>query len=367
MSLPKRIRIISGSILLLVVVISFVYLNRSEADASSQSTDDAYVQADITLVAPQVSGKITQVLVEDNQFVQAGDLLAVIDDRDLRVAVDSAKAQVMSSRAAISSLHARLARQETDIRQARAVVDADEASLVLAQADLKRYRNLAADGSGTLQAQQQAETQLRIQQATREKDIAALQAARQQIDILNADLQKAEAALAQAQAGLAAAELNLSYAGIAAPISGIIAQRSVRVGAYVDTGKSLLAIVPLDTIYILANYRETQLANVHPGQTVRISVDALPGITLNGSVDSLGPASGISLSPIAPHNASGNFTKIVQRLPVRIRLDPDQTATGQLRVGMSVQPTIDIRSSETQQSSRLSMLGSSRTPPPGDR
>jgi len=344
-------------VLFLVVGCGFILLNRPEAAASSQSTDDAYVQADFTTVAPQVSGQIAEVLVEDNQWVRAGELLAVIDDRDLRVAIDSAKAEVMSAQAAIDGLRARLLRQETDIRQAEAVVDADDAALILARADLKRYRNLAADGSGTVQALQQAETQLLIKQATREKNSAALQAARQQVDILTADLHKAEATLAQARAGLAAAELNLSYARITAPISGTVAQRNVRIGAYVHTGVPLLSIVPLDKVYVQANFRETQMARVRAGQPVQIRVDALPGVTLEGYVASLGPASGVSFSPIAPHNATGNFTKIVQRLPVKIGLAPGQEAAEKLLVGMSVQPIIDVRSdAPTLPSSRLGLL-----------
>jgi membrane fusion protein (multidrug efflux system) len=342
MALPKTAKIISAALLLAVLIGGALYLNRPASSASTQSTDDAYVQADFTTVAPQVSGTVDKVLIEDNQPVRAGDLLATIDDRDFMVAVNAAKAQVEGAQATIAGLQARLILQETAIRQAQAAVEANEASFKLAKTNQARYRNLAADGSGTVQALQQAEAQLSIQLAAREKDLAGLQAARQLIGVLRADLEKAKAALSQSQSAQAAAELRLSYTRIAAPVDGTIGHRSVRVGAFVSAGKPLLAIVPLDAVYIAANFRETQLARVEAGHAVDIEVDALPGEVLKGVVESLGPASGVSYSAVAPHNATGNFTKIVQRLPVRIRIDPDQSAAAKLRVGMSVTPKIYI-------------------------
>ena len=339
MALPKTA---GAALLLAVIVVGAFYLNRPASSASTQSTDDAYVQADFTTVAPQVSGNVDKVLVEDNQRVKAGDLLATIDDRDFVVAVSAARAQVDSARANIVGLQARLVLQETAIRQAQSAVQADEASLALARTNQLRYRNLAADGSGTVQALQQADAQLSIQQAARDKDIAGLQAARQQVDILKSDIEKAKAALSQAQAGQTAVELKLSYTRIAAPIDGVVGQKAVRIGAFVNAGKPLLAIVPLDAVYIAANFRETQLARVQAGHRVDIVVDALPGERLEGTVESLGPASGVSYSAVAPHNATGNFTKIVQRLPVRIRIEPGQASAARLRVGMSVTPTIRV-------------------------
>ncbi|WP_210644633.1 HlyD family secretion protein [Pseudomonas sp. Tri1] len=341
MALPKKAQIISA-VLLAAAIGAVLYFNRPESSAAIQSTDDAYVHADFTTVAPQVSGTVEKVLIEDNQPVKKGDLLATIDDRDFVAAVNAAKAQVASARASIASLQAHLIQQETAIRQAQAAVAADEAAVKLAKANHARYRNLATDGSGTVQAQQQAEAQLSVQLASQDKSQAGLQAARQQVDILKADLEKAKAAQAHAQAVQAIAELKLSYTRITAPISGTIGQKSVRVGAFVNAGKPLLAIVPLDAVYITANFRETQLARVETGQVVDIEVDALPGEVLEGTVQSLGPASGVSYSAVAPHNATGNFTKIVQRLPVRIRIDPDQPVAAKLRVGMSVTPRIRI-------------------------
>ena len=341
MAIPKKAKLISA-LLLTVAISGAVYINRPESAASIQSTDDAYVLADFTTVAPRVSGTVESVLIEDNQVVNKGDLLATLDDRDFIAAVNAAKAQVASARAGIASLQAHLARQATAIRQAQAALEASEAELKLAAVNQTRYRNLANDGSGTVQARQQAEAQLSIQQARRDKSEAGLQAARQQVEVLKADLEKAAATLAHAEATQAIAELTLSYTRITAPISGTIGQKSVRVGGFVTAGNPLLAIVPLDAVYIMANFRETQLARVEAGQAVEIEVDALPGEALRGTVQSLGPASGVSYSAIAPHNATGNFTKIVQRLPVRIRINPDQPDATKLRVGMSVTPRIRV-------------------------
>lgn len=342
MSLPKKTKIAVAVTLFTVLVGGTYYLNRHESSASTQTTDDAYVEADFTTVAAQVSGNVSRVLIEDNQVVKAGDLLATIDDRDFLVAVAAAKAQVASAEANIASLQAQLIRQDSTILQAQAIVAADEANLKLAQENQKRYRNLASDGSGTVQASQQAEAQLVTQQASLEKNRAGLLAAHQQTDILKADLEKAKAALAQAKTGQEAAEIKLSYTRITAPVDGTIGQKSVRIGGYVNAGKPLLAVVPLDAVYVTASFRETQLAHVQAGQSVEIKVDALPGEVLQGKVESLSPASGVSYSPIAPHNATGNFTKIVQRLPIRISLNPNQAAASKLRVGMSVAPTINI-------------------------
>jgi membrane fusion protein (multidrug efflux system) len=347
MTLRLARKSIKFSIALLLSVMAvgvFFYFNRPESSSSTQTTDDAYVQADFTVVAPQVSGVVDQVLIEENQHVETGDLLATIDDHDFVVALDAAKAKVSAAQSDIDSLKSRLVLQESVIHQAKAVVAADDAALRLVRINASRYRNLAADGSGTLQAKQQAESELNIKLANRDRDEAGLQAARQQVNLLKADLERARATLAQTQAAQKSAELQLSYTKITAPIDGIIGQKSIRIGAFVNAGKPLLAIVPLQHIYITAKFRETQLARVHVGQAVEIKVDAFPGEFLKGMVESLGPASGVSYSPIAPHNATGNFTKIVQRLPVRIRIDPGQPIAYRLRVGMSVQPKIDVTS-----------------------
>lgn len=342
MALSKKTKLATAAALLIVAAVGLVGINRPESSASIQSTNDAYIEADFTLVAPRVAGTIDHVFVEENQRVKKGQLLATIDDRDFVVAVKAANAAVAGARANILSLKSHLDQQESVIRQAQAAAVAADAALKLARDNQKRYRNLAKDGSGTVQAMQQAQEQLGIQLANQEKSTAGVQAAKQQVAILKADLGKAWAALAQAQAAQDAADLKLSYTRITAPISGTVGKKSVRTGAFVNVGNPLLAIVPLDAVYITADYRETQLARVRPGQAVDIEVDALPGETLKGTVESIGPASGVSYSAVAPHNATGNFTKIVQRLPVRIRVNPGQTLAARLRVGMSVTPKIRV-------------------------
>ena len=342
MALLKVVKLTVAATILAVVAGSIIYLNKPESQSATQTTDDAYVQADFTFVAPQVSGTVDQVLIKDNQRVQKGDLIATIDNRDFVVALDSAKAQANSAKASVASLQAKLTYQDSLVQQAQAAVEADTASLKLAQLNLKRYTNLATDGSGTVQAREEAQAKLAIQKANLHKNQAGLAAAKQQIKILRADIEKAKAALVQAKARVVDAELKLSYTQITAPIDGIVGQKSVRVGAYVNPGSPLLVVVPLDKVFVSANYRETQLANVKVGQEVEIKVDALPGQILRGYVDSLSPASGVSYSAIGAHNATGNFTKIVQRLPVKISLDANQPALKQLRVGMSVVPSISI-------------------------
>jgi membrane fusion protein (multidrug efflux system) len=338
----KGLRWAGMTLLLAAGAGGLLYLDRPESSAASQSTDDAYVQADFTTVAPQVAGTLRQVLARDNQAVRAGDLLAVIDDRDFVVAVAAAKARVAAAQASILSLRSHLAQQEAAIRQAEAAVAADDAALQRAREDQVRYRSLARDGSGTVQDLQHADAQVNILSATRAKNLAGVLVARRQSDVLQADLASARAALEQARSSEAAAQLKLSYTRIEAPVSGVIGHRPARVGAFVNAGQPLLAIVPLEHVYVTANFRETQLARVRPGQPVDIAVDAFPGRTLRGAVDSIGPASGVSYSVVPPHNATGNFTKIVQRLPVRIRIDPAQEMAPRLLVGMSVVPTIHV-------------------------
>ncbi|QIZ76469.1 HlyD family secretion protein [Ferrimonas lipolytica] len=344
MALPTSIKVTVSAAIIAVIGASAAYLNQPESAAAEQTTDNAYIQADFTVVASQVAGTVKHVLVEDNQLVQQGDVLATIADKQFVVAVDAASAQVASAAAAITSLNANLLQQDSLVQQAQATVMASKAALTLANVNLTRYRNLATDGSGTVQALQQAQANLNIEQANLNKDEAALATQQQQSNIIKAEIEQAKAQLAAAQASLANAKLQLSYTTIVAPITGTIGKKSVRVGGYVNAGNPLLMIVPLDEIYIAANFRETQLAKMAVGQPVTISVDAFPGQQLLGKVDSLSPASAISYSAVAPHNATGNFTKIVQRLPVKISIDANQLLATQLRVGMSVVPTVKVES-----------------------
>jgi len=344
MTLPKGAKVAAGGLMALLVLGGGIAYNHDESGGSSQSTDDAYVQADYSTVAPKVRGLIARVLVDDNQRVKRGQLLAIIDDRDFQVALAAAEADYSAAKAAEASIRASLARQTSLIDQASATVDADAAAIELSHANATRYRALASDGSASLQEQQETNSRLVADMAARRRDIAAHAAAHDQVAILQANLANAEATTERARAGLNAARLNLSYTRIVAPIDGTIGHRLVRVGNYIEIGAPLLAVVPLDQAYVEANFRETQLRKVRPGQSVSISVDTLPGIHLRGHVESLAPASGVTFAAIAPENGTGNFTKIVQRLPLRIRIDPGQRDAQALRVGMSVRPVVDTTS-----------------------
>jgi membrane fusion protein, multidrug efflux system len=311
-------------------------------DSNTESTNDAYVTADFTLVAPRVSGQVSEVLVEDNQRVKAGQLLVRIDDRDFRAALMSAEADVAAAKASVANFDAEIARQPSLVDQARATLRADDASLQFARANAARYQDLSQAGAGTTQEQQHASSTLAEQLARQSHDEAALLATQQNLDVLRTQRDKAAGALAHAQAVLEQARLNLSYTEIHAPVDGKVGRRSVRVGAFVTTGAPLLAIVPLADAYIVANFQENQLTRMRPGEGVRIKVDSMPGVVIQGHIDSLAPATGLSFAPIAPDNATGNFTKVVQRVPVKITIDHGQEAASELSVGLSVETEVAV-------------------------
>ncbi|HTJ03039.1 MAG TPA: HlyD family secretion protein [Methylovirgula sp.] len=313
------------------------------------STDDAYVKADNTTVAPKVSGYISEVLVGDNQRVKAGQVLARIDDRDFRAALDQATAGVAAANATIANKEAALDTQQSVIESARATVDVDQAQLTFAQQEDTRYTKLAATGYGTVQNAQRTASGTASARATVARDTAALATATKQLALLKAELAGAKANLAHAEAVLEQAKLNLSYTTIVAPVEGVVGNRSLRVGQYVTAGTQLMAVVPLAAAYIVANYKETQLTDVRAGQRVEIAVDMFPGVAVHGHVDSLAPASGQEFALLPPDNATGNFTKIVQRIPVKIILDSDSPLAGELRPGMSVTPTIETKKTQTRE------------------
>jgi membrane fusion protein (multidrug efflux system) len=309
------------------------------------STDNAYVQADYTTVSPKISGYITDVLVRDNEKVKAGQVLARIDDRDFRVALEQADADVEAAKASLRNLDAQIAQQRSVIDQTNADIASAQAALSFAQADNARYGALVKTGYGTIQRAQQAETALKEKSAMLEHDRASLLVAQRKVDVLKTERARAEANRDRSLAIRHQAELNLSYTTISAPVDGTVGARSLRVGQFAQGGTALMAIVPLHASYVVANYKETQLAHVRPGQPAEIEIDSFPGVKLKGHVDSLSPASGLEFALLPPDNATGNFTKIVQRIPVKIALD-DERLEGLLRAGMSVEPTIDTRAAE---------------------
>jgi len=307
-----------------------------------ETTDDAYVKADSTIIAPKVSGYIAQVLVGDNQPVKAGQVLAEIDDRDFRTALNQAKADVAASEAAVRNLNAQIELQEPLIQQQAAEVDAATANLKFAQEERTRYDELMKSGSGTIQRAQQTDAALRALTAQLQQSKAGLVAANKKVEILSTERAKAIAQLDRARAVEEQAALNLSYTQIAAPVDGTVGARSLRVGQFVQAGTQLMAVVPLNAVYVVANFKETQLTHVRNGQPVELTVDGFRGTKLKGHVDSLSPASGLEFALLPPDNATGNFTKIVQRVPVKIVLD-DHGLNGLLRPGMSAEPTVNTK------------------------
>jgi membrane fusion protein (multidrug efflux system) len=307
------------------------------------STDDAYAQADSTVLASRVSGYVAAVQVEDDQPVKAGQILARIDDRDYRATLDQSRADVQAAKADGTDLQAQLAQQNALIARARASVAASQAALDIAQINRTRAEKMAGIGFGSQQQSQEADARAREQVANLERDRAALATSERQVDVLRAKLDQARALSERSEAVERRAELDVEYTTIIAPIDGTVGARSLRVGQYVQAGTQLLAIVPLRDVYIVANFKETQLTQARSGQHVRLRVDTFPGVDLHGYVDNLAPATGLEFSLLPPDNATGNFTKIVQRVPVKIRLDAGQPLLGQLRPGMSVEAYIDTR------------------------
>jgi membrane fusion protein (multidrug efflux system) len=307
-----------------------------------ESTDDAYIQADSTIVSPKVSGYIAEVLVGDNEHVKAGQVLARIDDRDFRTVLNQAHADVAGSQAAVGNLDAQIALQQPLIEQETADVAAAEANLKFASEEQARYDDLMKSGAGTVQRAQQTDAALREKIAMLQHGKSGLLAAQRKVDVLTTDRAKAVAQLDHARAVEAQMTLNLSYTTISAPVDGTVGARTLRVGQFVQAGTQLMAVVPLDAVYVVANFKETQLRDVRNGQPVEIRIDSFHSTRLKGHVDSLAPASGLEFALLPPDNATGNFTKIVQRVPVKIVFD-DQSLTGLLRPGMSAEPVIDTK------------------------
>lgn len=312
------------------------------------STDDAYVKADSTTIAPKISGYIAAVLVRDNEAVKAGQVLARIDDRDFKVSLEQAKAQVEAAQASIANKQAELAAQQSAIDAAKATIEADRAEEAFAEQDNQRYAQLAKTGYGSVQTAQLAASRIATARAAVRRDTAALATVTRQLDVIRAELAQAQAAFDSAKAVQDQAELNLSYTALVAPIDGTVGNRTLRIGQYVQAGTQLMAVVPTEAAYIVANYKETQLSDVRAGQKVDIEVDTFPGRVFRGHVDSLSPASGQEFALLPPDNATGNFTKVVQRIPVKIVLDHEGSLPVVLRPGMSVYPTIDTKAVATE-------------------
>lgn len=327
-----------------------------------QSTDDAYVQSDITVISPKVEGYLKEVKVEENQAVAAGDVLFVVDDRDFAAKVAQAQAALATEEASIDTYDRRMDLQRSMIEQANAEVSAAEAEQVRTERDFQRYTQLAATDFASKQRLETAEADKRKAAAALLQKRAALLAAQDQLNVLRAQRDEEKARRQQARANLQLAQNDLDNTTIRAPVAGIAGNRAGRVGQYVKPGTQLLSLVPLPDVYVTANFKETQLTHMRPGQSAEVSVDAYPDQPLTGRIESFAPASGAQFSLLPPDNATGNFTKIVQRVPVRIALPAEGPLARLLRPGLSVTVTVDTRDAGAAQADG-GMVGTAQASP----
>lgn len=308
-----------------------------------EDTDDAYVGGDVTVIGPKVPGYITQVAVTDNQVVHAGDLLVKIDDRDYRAALAKADGAVAAQQALLANLDATENLQQAVIRQAQASVAAADAETQRSRDDEARYRDLSSRSAVSIESAQRADATYKTARAGSDKAQAALIAAQRQIDVIESQKLQARAALQQAKAEQEIARLNEGYTELRAPVDGVVGNRRARAGAYAAAGTQLLSVVPSHGLWVDANFKEDQLARMSAGQAVNIRADVMPGRVFHGRLSSLAPATGAQFSVLPPENATGNFTKVVQRVPVRVVLDSKDDALGVLRPGLSVVAEVDTR------------------------
>lgn len=308
-----------------------------------ESTDDAYVGGDVTVMAPKVSGFISLLAVGDNQQVRKGELLLRLDDRDYRAALARAEAAVALQQAGLANLEATRQLQEAMVAQSQAEISATDAEISRAHDDEVRYQNLVATGTESVQSFQKADADYKKALAAGEKAHAALSATQRQLEVIATEKQQVLASLDQAMADRDLARLNLSYTELRAPIDGVVGNRSAQFGAYATTGSQLISLVPIYGLWIDANFKESQIAGMRPGSPATVKLDAIAGQTFHGHVVSIAPATGAQFSVLPPENATGNFTRIVQRLAVRIVLDDETLTSAQLRPGLSVTATVDTR------------------------
>ncbi|HEY2068660.1 MAG TPA: HlyD family secretion protein [Rhizomicrobium sp.] len=337
--LPKRALLVGG----FAAVLALAGAGWIAWPASSVSTDDAYVKADSTIVAPKIQGLIARVLVRDNQHVTADQPLIEIDPEDYQQAVASAEADVASAQAALDQQAAQEDLAAANVRAANASIRSADAQSVRAAADSKRFGILGASGDVSKSQADQMRATAITASADADRMRAAYAASVQQQQVTARTRAQLLAVLAKTKAALSLARQNLSHTVIRAPVSGVIGDRQAQVGEYVQPGTQLLTLVPMDTIYVAANFKESQTARMLTGQKVRVWFDALPGKAFDGEVESFAPASGSEFSLLPFEPATGNFTRIVQRVPVRVRILPGQDGADRLRPGLSADVTVSLR------------------------
>jgi len=308
-----------------------------------ETTDDAYLQADNAVIAPKVAGYISAVEVTDNEAVTAGQTLARVDDRDYRVEEMQSEADIAQANAEIANTAAQIEQQKARLAQSEAALESSTAQAEFAGQNAARFDTLVGTGAVSLQQAQQARSELKRAKAAVDESKALLDSTKGDIAILESARAKAAAALTRAQAGLDQARLRLSYTTLTAPVDGVVGDRSVRIGQYVQPGSRLLTIVPIHDVYLVANFKETQLRGVYRGEKVKVALDTYPDLDVTGRVDSIAPGTGAQFALLPSENATGNFTKIVQRAPVKILLDRESLGGVELRPGLSATVTVDTR------------------------
>ena len=335
-----------GLLILAVIVAGGVlwwYLRNESYGKYQQSTNDAFVQADSVIVAPRVGGYVERVFVQENAEVRQGQQLALLDNRDYRAQTSQLQAQIEAARASANTVQAQIAEQQASAERAQAQLAAAQADLAFASREVARYRPLAASGAEPrerLDQLQQQQQQARAQLATRQADLLAAQ---RRFGTLRTQVEQARSQGRAAEAQLEAANVTLESTVLRSSIAGRVGDLAVRVGQFVQPGTRLMTIVPTQQLYIEANFKETQVGLMRAGQPVRIEVDALPDLELTGRVVSFAPGTGAQFSVLPPQNATGNFTKIVQRIPVRIAIQAAPEVRRLLIPGMSVHVTVDTR------------------------
>jgi multidrug resistance efflux pump len=329
-----------GAIAIAGVLIVLYAWNLPPFRSTLQSTENALVRGQVTIISPQLSGYVVEVRVQDFQMVKKGELLMRIDERIPTQRLAQARAELANRQAALANFAQSQSSARATIAQNQALLASNEAQSRRAQADLRRVEELAADGSLSARELDAARATQAQAAASRDQSRAAIEIARQNLRSVDVNRAALEAAVANAEATVKLAEIDMANTRITAPRDGQLGQVTVRQGAYVNAGAQLTALVP-DTMWVIANMKETQMANVAVGQPVTFSVDALGNARLRGHVERISPATGSEFSVIAPDNATGNFVKIAQRIPVRISIDPNQPLAQRLRPGMSVVTTID--------------------------
>ena len=348
LSSPRvRLGLLIAGILVLLAG-SYWYYNHQTYGRFQQSTDNAYIAADSVIISPKIAGYVERVLVTENQTVASGDALVQLDVRDYRAQTNQVEAQIAASLAGADTVRAQQQEQDAAIAQARAQLAAASAQAGLAAEQVVRYRPLAASGAEPRERLDQLEAQAREAQAQVAAARAALTAAQRRQNTLSEQIDQANSQANAARAQLEAARLNLSSTTLQASISGRVGDLTVRPGQFVQPGQRLMSLVPTDRLYVTANFKETQLGLVRPGQPVTLEIDALPDLELSGRVQSIAPGTGAEFSILPPQNATGNYTKIVQRVPVRISIQASPEILRLLVPGMSVVASVDTRAARDQ-------------------